>query len=287
MFIREAIAIADAEEKERQEKEKEEDEGEDDGPGVKKKDYKGKGKEKPEFDWHQVHLGSPQPEVTFAEFESSTAPADPAFNNFRGQLSFYLTRLFSIPENRPFELPESEHAGFKVGFEDDDMVQFTTMLRNSQNNSHIMAQLTECGYFKVDYESAVSGRLNTDYLRCNPFFFKKGPQYDAIIYMDSGDKQAFGRLFFMFVCEVRKKRIPMALIHPLNRGIGAISPKDVDLGLCRLKGPPRKETKFIPLRSVICGALLVREDGRSEEYIAIDTVDRHVCSPSSPLSSAV
>lgn len=39
-----------------------------------------------------------------------------------------------------------------------------------------------------------------------------------------------------------------------------------------MRGPRRKESKFIPLRSAIRGALLVQEDGR-EEYIAMDTVD--------------
>lgn len=65
----------------------------------------------------------------------------------------------------------------------------------------------------------------------------------------------------------------MTLIHPLSKSIRAITPKDADLRLCRLKGSPRKESKFIPLCSVIHGALLIQKDGQSEEYIAVDTVD--------------
>lgn len=123
IFIREAITIWDAEERERKLKE-EEDEDEDER--AKKKDHKGKGKARQVFDWNQIHLGSSQPEVTFAELEHSTA-SDPAFYNFRDRLESYLELLLSIPENRPIQLRERE--SIAIDFKDNDTVRFDATLQ--------------------------------------------------------------------------------------------------------------------------------------------------------------
>lgn len=238
-------------------------------------DLKGKAKARPNFDWNQVYLGAPEPSTTFRDLESSTTPGDPAFNSFRTRLGRYLTQLLRRPENWPesFELSESEYPHFTAQFNEYDTVCF--LVTSLWVAEWLMSELklTECRLFKVGYESIVSGRLETDYLRCNPYFFKKAPRYDAIIYNDAGNP-AFGRLLFMFICQVRGHNIPIALIHPLSKSVGPIRVRDLDFGLCRLREPAREDSRFIPLRSVFRGALLFKEAGRnSSKCVAIDTVD--------------
>jgi hypothetical protein len=125
---------------------------------------------------------------------------------------------------------------------------------------------------KVSYESAVTSRLETDYLRAHPMFFGQ-PRFDGIIYQDSDTTYAFANLIFMFVCEAYSQRIPMALVQPLDKFMGPARIEDFDLGLCRLRGKPRHLSRFIALRSVVRGALILKEAGRNEEYLAIDTID--------------
>ena len=125
---------------------------------------------------------------------------------------------------------------------------------------------------KVQYESTVTSYAETDFLRAHPQFFGH-PRYDGVLYRDSDDSFAFATLIFMFVCEVHGQRIPIALVQPLDRYRGPQRPEDADLALCRLKGKPRQQSRFIALRSVVRGALILQEIERHEEYLVLDTID--------------
>lgn len=66
----------------------------------------------------------------------------------------------------------------------------------------------------------------------------------------------------------------MALVQPMN--IVTVNPGSIeaDLGIYRLKGKQRAESRFVPLRSVVRGAFLVpARVEQSEDYLAVDTVD--------------
>jgi len=60
--------------------------------------------------------------------------------------------------------------------------------------------ITECRYFKVNYESMVDWRQHTDYLQCNPKFYGT-PCFDCV-FIQTTDKVIFGRLLFLFECAV-------------------------------------------------------------------------------------
>ena len=46
---------------------------------------------------------------------------------------------------------------------------------------------------------------------------------------------------------------------------------DRELGLCRVRVKQRPE--FIPLRSIVRGAVLYKDPGKVSDYLAVDTVD--------------
>lgn len=124
----------------------------------------------------------------------------------------------------------------------------------------------------MDYESAVTWETDSDLLRCNPKFHGQ-PRYDYVIFNDSGGP-AFAQLIYLFVCKAAGQEIPLALVQGMARGVGG-RPRIVDkeLGLHRVRMVERKHSRFIPLRSVIRGALLCQDPRNRDEYIVVDTVD--------------
>lgn len=66
----------------------------------------------------------------------------------------------------------------------------------------------------------------------------------------------------------------MALVQPMDKGVGG-RPRivDQDLGLHRLKMAYRSQSRFIPLRSIVRGALLCQDSQHADEFVVVDTVD--------------
>ncbi|OAX43175.1 hypothetical protein K503DRAFT_709034 [Rhizopogon vinicolor AM-OR11-026] len=89
-------------------------------------------------------------------------------------------------------------------------------------------------------------RLHTDCLRCSPQFFG-APRFDCVSIQMIDEKVILGHLLFLFECP------------------------DKDLGLFRVRARPRAEAQFIPLQSIIRGALPV-QDGYFD-FLVVDTVD--------------
>jgi len=133
-------------------------------------------------------------------------------------------------------------------------------------------KVTECRFLRVNYESMVDWRLHTDYLRCSPQFFGT-PRFDCVFIQMTDEKVILGRLLFLFECPVGSHTFPgpLALVHPFDAATGVRLRKDKDLGLFRVRARPRAEAQFIPLRSVIRGALLV-QDGHFD-FLVVDTVN--------------
>lgn len=133
-------------------------------------------------------------------------------------------------------------------------------------------QVTEFRFLQVEYMSQVTWESTADLLRCNPRFHGQ-PRYDHIIFNDK-DGHAFARLIYLFICEAGGLKIPMALIQDTEKGVGGRRRiVDRDLGFHRVRMAPRNRSRFIPLRSVVRGALLVQDSQTPTEYVVVDTID--------------
>ena len=145
-------------------------------------------------------------------------------------------------------------------------------------------QITEYRYLKVNYESVVDWKTQTDYLRCNPSFNHKERNDHVII--DTVDGPIFGQLLFIFVCTVDEKQYPIALVLPFDAGTGRRSKtrqeRDRELGLWRFRAKPLNSAEFFSVHSFIRGAYMVDDHQSNEERaqvlpgtfkFAVDTID--------------
>ena len=126
----------------------------------------------------------------------------------------------------------------------------------------------------MDYESQVDWKLSTDHLRCNPSFFGH-PRYDSILFQDSETETAFARISFIFTCKVPHvtQALGFAFIRPYMAKTGNPRSIDRDLKLKRVKLVPCSQCTFIPLCSIIRGAVLAPDNDRQDEYLVVDHLD--------------
>jgi hypothetical protein len=133
-------------------------------------------------------------------------------------------------------------------------------------------QVLEYQALRINYESKVTWQRSTDLLRCNPEFYKKGPRYDCVI-VQTVSGYIFARLIFIFECTLDGITYAFALVHPFDAPPGPRRRKDIDLGLYRLREKLRKEAEFIPVRSIVRGALTVDDFAREGYRLVMDLVD--------------
>lgn len=117
--------------------------------------------------------------------------------------------------------------------------------------------------------------IETDLLRCSPEFYG-APRYDTVLYQSSPGKFFFARLIFIFIYHNPRHnlpRFPVALIQPFDYVPPTIV--DKELSLCHLRLRPRSQSTFIPLRSILRGALVYNDPrtGKERDYLVVDTVD--------------
>ncbi|KIK17105.1 hypothetical protein PISMIDRAFT_47765, partial [Pisolithus microcarpus 441] len=113
----------------------------------------------------------------------------------------------------------------------------------------VLFKVQEYQYLKVKYVSTVDWEVATNYLRCNPNFHGQ-PRYDCALIQFSETEAAFVRLIFLFTCQL-----------------------DRDFQLIRVKAVPRVASIFIPVKSIIRGALLYPDPGRHGEFLVVEHVD--------------
>lgn len=137
----------------------------------------------------------------------------------------------------------------------------------------ISYQISEYRYLKVNYESCVDWKLATDYLRCNPQFFG-APRYDCAYVQLTPTKTAFVRLITFFTCQIHGfGELQLALVQPYIAGVGRERELDRAMILMRVKAVPRGDSTFIPLVSIIRGALLFPDPKKKDEFLVVDHVD--------------
>ncbi|KAI0644335.1 hypothetical protein C8Q79DRAFT_913714 [Trametes meyenii] len=203
-------------------------------------------KEKPSkedpFQFNQIHLGARLPPISLEKVEQRQTE-DGDFTRFRLNLEEYLNARYSTGSNHTY-----------------------LKLKPQQ-------LVVESRYLKVDYESVVTWKQDTDHIHCSPLF-QGTPRYDCVIYRVDDSTYGLAQLKFVFVFEFRNTHYPIALIHPfeivqLPRLIR--SKTDRDLGLCRLRR--RRTTSLIPADSITRAALITKDFGRDGDFLAMDTVD--------------
>ncbi|KAI0368253.1 hypothetical protein BV20DRAFT_1084963 [Pilatotrama ljubarskyi] len=190
------------------------------------------------YQFDLIHLGSKQAPVTLAQLEAGKNE-DPDFGRFRLCLEEYFNNRF----------PDFGRKWIRLSAQD---------------------QIIEMRYLRVDYESVVTWKLETDQLRCNPTWRENEGRWDHIIYRIDGDDKAIGfaQLIYVFLFTFNGVQYPTALISCLD--------VDHDLGLCRVRRrrqeAPRME--FIPITWIVRGALVLEDfDSTMGDAFVIDTVD--------------
>ncbi|KAI0366147.1 hypothetical protein BV20DRAFT_1046355 [Pilatotrama ljubarskyi] len=199
------------------------------------------------FQFSMIHLGSKQAPVTLAQLEATNRD-DFDFTRFRLRLEEYFNSHFPDPGRKWIRLNAQE-------------------------------QITEMRYLRIDYESVVTWRLETDHLRCSPAWRQNEGRWDHIIYRIGRDKTiGFAQLIFVFLFTFNGIQYPTALISTLDVVRNARrSTRDHDLGLChvrrrQLDTPTRLE--FIPITWILRGALVLDDfNSTTGDAFVIDTVD--------------
>ncbi|KAI6002407.1 hypothetical protein F5J12DRAFT_947888 [Pisolithus orientalis] len=114
-----------------------------------------------------------------------------------------------------------------------------------------IAFITEYRYLKVNYKSSVDWKVVTDHLQCNLSFYGQ-PQYDCTLIQLMGTETAFFHLISIFTCDV---------------------PVDIDLWLICIKAAPHNNPIFIPIQSILCGAVVAPDPSCPSKFFVVNHID--------------
>lgn len=113
-------------------------------------------------------------------------------------------------------------------------------------------------------------------LRCNPAWGNPNPQprYDIVIVDDGDSGHIFCRLVRVFTYTPGEddQAYALALVQPLSAPTGN-RPGDHELGLCRVREKNRDQSRVLPARAIIRGALVIEDPTHAGEYTVVDAVD--------------
>jgi hypothetical protein len=100
-------------------------------------------------------------------------------------------------------------------------------------------------------------------------------RYDSVIVNLSEARVIFCTLVCVFTYCYSGKTFALALVQPLNAPCTSRS-GDRELGLCRVRAKPRRDSLIIPVRSIIRGALLAKDCKHPGEFTVVDTLDTDI-----------
>ncbi|KAI5981970.1 hypothetical protein EDD15DRAFT_2182044 [Pisolithus albus] len=192
-----------------------------------------------------AYLGSPCKPTTVQNIEIDRSRTDNAFVEFRKKLSNFCNKSLA-----------------SHGYQVQKWIVIPPGL-----------EIREYKYFKVDYESLVDWKINTNHLRCSPMFHG-APRYDCAVVQLTEEDVAFVRLICIFSCEIPDVcSIDLAFVQPFTAKTGARRRIDRDLRLTRIKAVLRSASTFIPVQSIIRGAVLVPDPSRNSEFFVVTHLD--------------
>ncbi|PPQ82862.1 hypothetical protein CVT24_008300 [Panaeolus cyanescens] len=145
-----------------------------------------------------------------------------------------------------------------------------------QTVAHIngSTKITEYRYLKIQYESMVTWKTETDYLRCSPNF-NKAPRYDCVMINSGTHIPDFAQLRLLFSFTVNNTPHLIAVVQYLDAR-PKVTPrtrtKDNSLQLIRLR---KKNTlDFIVIRSIIRGVPLFPAFDHPDDFMVFDMIDQ-------------
>ncbi|KAJ7243981.1 hypothetical protein C8J57DRAFT_1452331 [Mycena rebaudengoi] len=184
-----------------------------------------------------VVVGAKRKAIAFSALEQENS-RDVAFHDFRTRFSHFLSKFLQVYDH---------------GLPDGRLMKFVPH-----------DEIIPYQFLKIFFQSLDDWEDYADYLRCSPDFHGH-PRYDAVI-IKTVSGTMFARLIFVFGFKVKDKIYRFALIQPLDGGTGPLSPKDKALGFYR-------DSEFIPVESIIRGALLALDSNKNGEFLVVDVVD--------------
>ncbi|KAJ6451940.1 hypothetical protein C8R45DRAFT_848162 [Mycena sanguinolenta] len=184
-----------------------------------------------------VALGSKLPAIAFDCLEREMQ-TDTAFTRFRLKFSTFFASFLDVYEG-----------GNRVNLKSKD-------------------EIVPYRFLKIFYQSLDDWSDLADLLRCNPCFHGQ-PRFDAVLVLTEAGP-IFAQLIYVFEVSVNGKVYPFALVQPLDSPVGAISAKDKALKLFRVRAKPRHASEFIPVRSIIRGAVVVPDSKKSGDFFVMD-----------------
>ncbi|KAJ7841566.1 hypothetical protein B0H14DRAFT_3693937 [Mycena olivaceomarginata] len=188
-----------------------------------------------------VALGLKLPPISFDRLEQSMK-TDTAFHCLRIRFSNFFTNFLHTYEG---ELPGGKRVNFHSS---DEVVPYL--------------------YLTIFYRSLDDWSDEKDLLRCNPKFHGHARYDGAIVLTPTG--HIFVQLIYIFKVSTNNKTYPFALVQPMDAPVGVISAKEKALKLFRVRA--RQASEFIPVRSIVCGAVLVPDSDpeRKGDFFVMD-----------------
>jgi hypothetical protein len=135
-------------------------------------------------------------------------------------------------------------------------------------------KITEFCFIKAQYESKVTWKVVTDYLRCSPKFYNQ-PRYDCVI-INTADGYIFAQLALVFTIKINDRDYPIALIRAFERPVSVprqIQQKDKDLHFLRLQQVKESQMEFVWAQSIVRGAVIVLANDLENHWIVFDVLD--------------
>jgi len=124
---------------------------------------------------------------------------------------------------------------------------------------------------KIFYQSLEDWSDQADFLRCSPNFHRH-PRFDGALVL-TANGNIFVQLIYVFEFKVNNKKYPFALVQPLDAAVGLITAKEKALKLFRVRAKPRQASEFIPVRSIIRGAVLMPNSKKVGEFFVMDVLE--------------
>ncbi|KAJ6455239.1 hypothetical protein C8R45DRAFT_1056741 [Mycena sanguinolenta] len=190
-----------------------------------------------------VALGSKSPAITFDCLEREMQ-TDTAFTWFRLKFSTFFASFLDVYEGE-------NHVNLKSK---DEIVPYR--------------------FLRIFYQSLDDWSDLADLLRCIPCFHGQ-PSFDTVLVLTEAGP-IFSQLIYVFEVSANGKVYPFALVQPLDLPVGAISAKDKALKLFQVHAKLRHASEFIPVHSIICGAVVVPDSKKSGDFFVMDVQEGDV-----------
>jgi hypothetical protein len=132
----------------------------------------------------------------------------------------------------------------------------------------------EFHFIKAQYESKVTWKTDTDYIRCSPKYHNY-PRYDCVL-LNTSNGPVFAQLVLVFVVVVDGKDYSIALVRAYEqlRLVSArLRKKDEDLGFLRLQQLKEHRMEFVWAQSIVRGAVIVPAYDDKNHSIVFDILD--------------